>query len=67
MKKGDPIVIHLHGHDQSVPGTVVEVLRDGFIRAEIDDPGHPLAMVDNCKRVLHCSPEMYAPATEAGR
>lgn len=68
MTKGDQITIHLHGHDQSVPGTIVEVLRDGYVRATINeghgvvtinDEEHNLAVLDDQPRVLTCSPEMY--------
>lgn len=58
MKKGDSILIHLHGHDESVPGTIVEVLKDNFIRATIH-PDHHLAMLDDQPRVITCSPDMY--------
>lgn len=59
MKKGDSILIHLHGHDDSVPGTIVEVLKDNFIRATINDPDHHLAILDDQPRVITCSPDMY--------
>jgi len=61
MQKGDKIRISLHGHDQVVDGTVVEPLRDGFVKAVIDDQAHPLCYVDDKPRVLTVSPEMYEP------
>jgi hypothetical protein len=58
-EKGKLVSIYLHGHDERVEGTVVEALKDGFIKAVINDATHPLCHVDNKPRVLTVSPEMY--------
>jgi len=71
MKKGDKIRIHLYGHGDGcaddcgcagshlVEGTVVEVLKEGFVKATMDDEAHPLCNVDDKPRVLTVAPEMY--------
>lgn len=58
-EKGKLVSIYLHGHDEHVEATVVDVLKDGFIKAVINDENHPLCHVDDKPRVLTVSPEMY--------
>lgn len=59
MKKGDKVRINLHGHNQMVDATVTAVLKDGFIKATINDDDHPLTHVDDKKREITCSDDMY--------
>jgi hypothetical protein len=61
MKVGDTIRITFHDHaeDMHTIGTVIALLNDGFVKATIDDPEHPLAIYQDKPRELHVSPTNY--------
>lgn len=61
MDRGDKIRIQLGQPDGDnwADGTVTHVIDADHFKATIDDPEHPLCMVDDKPRVITCGPGMW--------
>jgi len=61
MKLGDKIRITFHGHadKMSTIATVTGLMKDGCVKAIMEDQQHPLALIDGRPRELSVSPDNY--------